>query len=518
VVDQNEFFRNATLRICGALDIVVGLGALFDYLSRFMPADRLLLQRLERDPDAMRIVGRAGPGGYERLDIRLTLPDGVLEEIDKFDSSWHAGDLPTAVRFNRPRESPLSTAMAAALGEPMSSAMVLPLVVEGEFAGSLVLLAQGEDRFSEADAELFADMKDPVFVAFSNALKHEETVRLKERLADDNRFLRRELFHLTGDQIVGADFGLRSVIDQVRQVAPTESPVLITGETGTGKDLLANAIHMSSPRREGPFVPVNCGAIPDSLLDSELFGHERGAFTGAPSRKQGRFERASGGTIFLDEIGEMPLDAQVRLLRVLQHREIERLGGTERIPVDIRIVAATNQDLSARVNAGSFRKDLWYRLNVFPIMVPPLRDRVIDIPALVEHFVERKTEELKLGEVPSLDPGAMDILKGYSWPGNVRELENVIERAMIVHGGHPLRFDDLKAREGDPEPGMGRGAAKPTLDLALVMKSHIERVLAMAGGKIHGPGGAAELLGMNPSTLRYRIGKLGIRVERQTTE
>jgi len=514
VVDQNEFFRNATLRLCGTLDLAAGLGALFEYISRFITADRLFLHRLDPDGGGMRIVARVGPEGHEGMNLLLPLPDAALDHIDDMGREWDAQGEPTAVIFNRSAENPLSQAMLEALDLPLSSALVLPLVVEKEFAGSIALVAEGNNRFTEDDARLFATLKDPLFVALSNALKHEEAVKLKDRLADDNRFLRRELHQLTGDQIVGVDFGLRDVMDQVRRVAPTESPVLITGETGTGKDLIANAIHRGSPRREGPFVPVNCGAIPDSLLDSELFGHEPGAFTGALSRRLGRFERADGGTIFLDEIGEIPPDAQVRLLRVLQHREIERLGGVDRIPVDLRIIAATNQDLVERVKAGRFRQDLWFRLNVFPIAVPPLRDRVVDLPALVDHFVEKKTEELKLGEPPVLAPGTLEVLKGYGWPGNVRELENVLERAMIVHRGEPLRFDDLKARGKQPESGPGEGPLSHTLELEPVLKSHIERVVGLAGGKIHGPGGAAELLGMNPSTLRYRLKKLGIRVER----
>jgi transcriptional regulator with GAF, ATPase, and Fis domain len=302
---------------------------------------------------------------------------------------------------------------------------------------------------------------------------------------------------------------------QVRQVATTESPVLLTGETGVGKDVIANAIHLNSPRRDGPFIPVNCGAIPDALLDSELFGHEKGAFTGALSQKRGRFERANKGTILLDEIGEMPLEAQVRFLRVLQHREIERLGGTERISVDIRIIAATNQDLPSLVRAGRFREDLFFRLNVFPIDVPPLRQRISDIPALVQHFIERKTRELKIGDTPLLAEGAIDNLMAYDWPGNVRELENVIERAMILHRDGRLRFDDLGAYlTGKPSVVTPAREAEP-LELDALVKCHIQRVLNLANGKIHGPGGAGELLGVNPDTLRYRMKKLGIPFRKQ---
>jgi transcriptional regulator with GAF, ATPase, and Fis domain len=255
-------------------------------------------------------------------------------------------------------------------------------------------------------------------------------------------------------------------------------------------------------------VAVNCGAIPESLLDSELFGHEKGAFTGALSKKRGRFERAEGGTILLDEIGEMPLEAQVRLLRVLQHREIERVGGSDRIPVDIRIIAATNKDLPAMVRAGQFREDLWFRLNVFPIAVPPLRERASDVPALVQHFIERKAGELKIGDTPQLADGAIDQLMTYHWPGNVRELENLIERAMILHGGKPLRFDDL-GRPLQP-PVVPREAADELVDLDTLVAGHIQRALTTTNGKIHGPGGAGEILGVNPNTLRSKMKKLGI--------
>lgn len=344
----------------------------------------------------------------------------------------------------------------------------------------------------------------------ANTLAHREVLRLRDRLADDNRYLNRELLRISGDEIVGADFGLRGVMHKVRQVAPTESPVLLMGETGVGKDVVANAIHLGSPRREGPFIPVNCGAIPQSLLDSELFGHEKGAFTGALARKRGRFERADKGTILLDEIGEMPHEAQVRLLRVIQHREIERVGGTERIAVDIRIIAATNKDLESMVQAGRFREDLWFRLNVFPITVPPLRDRASDIPALVQYFIERKAGELKIGETPRLATGALDDLMAYDWPGNVRELENLVERAMILHRGEPLRFDELGTPPSSISAGPPLETGKEILDLDAVTRRHIQRVLGMTGGKIHGPGGAGELLGVNPNTLRYRMQKLGI--------
>jgi transcriptional regulator with GAF, ATPase, and Fis domain len=519
MVDENEFFREATLRICGNLRIEEGLHSCFEYISKHIPADRIYLERNEPDLSAMRILVRADARGGERMDTLLPYSEQARAAMDEMAEVWRAGDLPPVLVINRSQEEPVTRGILTALDEPVSSAMSLPLIIEDRVAGALAVIAEGDDRYTPDHARLYATLKEPFFVAMANTMQHEEVVRLKNLLAEDNRYLNRELLRVLGDEIVGADFGLREVMQQVRHVAPTESPVLLTGETGVGKDVIANAIHLGSYRREGPFIPVNCGAIPDSLIDSELFGHEKGAFTGALTRKRGRFERAHGGTILLDEIGEMPLDAQVRLLRVLQHREVERVGGTERTPVDIRVIAATNQDLGRMVEAGRFREDLWFRLNVFPIHVPPLRKRRNDIPALVQHFMERKAEELKVGETPRLAPGSMGVLMGYAWPGNVRELENVVERAMILHRGEPLRFDDLGASFSEAPMHDGSGAANGTggdaLELEVVTANHIQRVLRMTRGKIHGPGGAGELLGVNPNTLRYRMKKLGIPFRKQ---
>jgi transcriptional regulator with GAF, ATPase, and Fis domain len=340
-------------------------------------------------------------------------------------------------------------------------------------------------------------------------LKHREILKLKDLLADDNRYLHGELRRMSGDEIVGANFGLRDVMHKVHQVASLDSPVLLLGETGVGKDVIANTIHYSSSRSNGPFVSVNCGAIPDTLIDSELFGHEKGAFTGALSQKRGRFERADKGTIFLDEIGELPPQAQVRLLRVLQSREIERVGGDKTIPLNIRIIAATNRNLEEMVKMRKFREDLWFRLNVFPVWIPPLRDRNADIPALLQHFITMKSKELNMPAIPDLAPGAIDLLMQYHWPGNVRELENIVERAIILNPHGPLRFDEFIRSEQDKRPAISERQSEPD-ELEYVISSHIQNVLLKTEGKVHGPGGAAELLGINPSTLRARMNKLGI--------
>jgi transcriptional regulator with GAF, ATPase, and Fis domain len=306
-------------------------------------------------------------------------------------------------------------------------------------------------------------------------------------------------------------------MERVNLVAASDVPVLILGETGTGKEVIARAIHMRSPNRNGPFIRVNCGAIPNELIDSQLFGHEKGSFTGAEQSREGWFERANGGTLFLDEIGELPLDAQVRFLRVLQDGFVERVGGHQSIHVDVRIVAATHRDLASMVRERSFREDLWYRLAVFPILLPPLRDRTDDICALANHFAERAA--LRFG-LPAAHPTAADLrlLERYEWPGNIRELGAVIDRAAILGNGQGLEV--AKALGFHPGPARQSAAAQPTsasplsaeaqLSLDSAMRAHIERVLEMTRGKIEGADGAAALLEINPHTLRARMRKLGI--------
>jgi transcriptional regulator with GAF, ATPase, and Fis domain len=304
-------------------------------------------------------------------------------------------------------------------------------------------------------------------------------------------------------------------MEMVQQVAPLNNTVLLMGETGTGKEVIANAIHFASPRKDGPYIKVNCGAIPESLIDSELFGHEKGAFTGAVSERRGRFERANGGTIFLDEIGELPPQSQVRLLRVFQSREIERVGGERPIPIDIRVIAATHRNLASMVSENKFREDLWFRLNVFPIIVPPLRQRKEDVPALTRHFVELKSREAGIAIPPAIAPGALERLMNYGWPGNVRELENIVERELIRHRGGQLKFDSLLPSErGGETQSVAEGKGGGPLNLDEAMSLHISNVLEMTKGKIHGPGGAAELLGINANTLRARMNKLGIKYGR----
>jgi len=506
--DDNEFFREATLRICGNLTLEKALHSTLLYVREHVPVDLFYMQYYDPGLGATRTIARADVTGGTRLDLitRLSERDQVDRNIKELAVVGQARVM------NRPDDNWMATKMCQVYGlDPKAISLLhFQLVRDEHLFASIAPIRLQRDGFTEEHARRMTLLAEPFKVAMINALRYRDLQHLQRTLEDDNRFLHDELQRLAGDEIVGADHGLRDVMSMVRQVAPTDSPVLITGETGVGKDLIATALHQYSPRRKGPFIAVNCGAIPGSLIDSELFGHEKGAFTGALAMKRGRFERANKGTIFLDEIGEMPMDAQVRLLRVIQDREVERVGGTTSQKLDIRIVTATNKDLLARVKDGQFREDLYFRLAVFPIAVPPLRARREDLPALVQHFLERKSTDLKLGTVPRLADGAIELLTAYDWPGNVRELANVIERAMILHRDQPLRFEELDVASQPSTASPARNYSPDILLLDDVVKRHIEWVLKTTGGKIHGPGGAGELLGVNPNTLRSRMARLGV--------
>lgn len=511
---ENVFFREATLRICSSLDIGEALRSFFEYVRSQIPATRMYLHVHDVDLNLTQLVASAGEDPLDGAARLFYFPEtGRDERALRIRAELLLNE--GAIRvWNQPQEEKGIPEILQGLGlAPESSLMNMHLkLAGGNQIGSFAVFADGLDQYTAEHVRLLKMLHRPLAIALSNALKHQEVTRLKDLLADDNRQLYADLRSASGDEIIGSDFGLKAVMTLVRQVAPLDSPALLLGETGTGKEVIANAIHYSSPRKDGPFVKVNCGAIPEPLLDSELFGHERGAFTGAISQKRGRFERADKGTIFLDEIGELPPQAQVRLLRVLQEKEIERVGGTNPISVDIRVISATNRNLQDMVASGRFREDLWFRLNVFPIMIPPLRQRREDIPALVHHFINRKSRELKIPHRTELVPGAMEKLLAYHWPGNVRELANLIERALIQNRSGALSFETLPAAhaQADHEVPRKSGPNPNVLSLQEINSRHIRQALEMAGGKINGPGGAAQILGLNPSTLRARMKKLGI--------
>ena len=370
-----------------------------------------------------------------------------------------------------------------------------------------VTLRKLQEEAQEANARLLVanDELEQRVAARTDELRAAltEVEALRDRLEDENTYLRQEIRQsVNADELIGASPSHTELLGLIAQVAPTDASVLITGETGTGKELVARAIHEASSRQQRPLIKVNCAALPAALVESELFGHERGAFTGATAQRVGRFEVADRGTIFLDEIGELPLELQSKLLRVLQEGEFERVGGSDTIRADVRVIAATNRDIEEAVARGEFRDDLFYRLNVFPIRCPPLRERQGDIPLLVDHFVDKSS--VKVGkEPPAIPDTVMAQLEGYAWPGNVRELANVIERAVIVSAGGTLGLGPWLTGAAGPTGTAGR-------TLMEVERAHIVRVLETTSWRVRGPGGAAEVLGVKPTTLESRMQKLGV--------
>jgi formate hydrogenlyase transcriptional activator len=390
-------------------------------------------------------------------------------------------------------------------GEGLQSHCFLPLISRNRVLGVLGLGKRQEHAFTQDDVEFLSQVANQVAVAVENALAYGQIAALKDQLAQEKLYLEDEIrSEMHFEDIVGKSAALEHVLQQVETVAPTDATVLISGETGTGKELIARAIHQLSPRRPQAFVKLNCAAIPAGLLESELFGHERGAFTGAIAQRIGRFELADRGTVFLDEIGEIPLELQPKLLRVLQDREFERLGSPRTLRTDARLIAATNRDLAALVDKQQFRADLFYRVNVFPVHVPPLRERPEDIPLLVRHFAQQFAR--RLGKtIEAIPSDTMQGLIRYSWPGNIRELQNIIERAVILSPGPVLQVPlaDLKP--------LATGASPKNNDtLEAAERKHILAVLGETKWVLGGPNGAAVRLGLKRSTLQFRMRKLGI--------
>ncbi len=419
--------------------------------------------------------------------------------------------------------------------EGMQSVCAIPLLSDERSLGVLFFMAAREGAFHELRRDLLDQVGSAVAVALDHCLAYEEVRDLRDRLVRENVYLQEEIRREHPfEELVGSSPTLLAALRKIEQVAPTNTSVLILGETGTGKELVARAIHNRSARRDRPLVKVNCSAISAGLVESELFGHVKGAFTGALERRVGRFELADGGTLFLDEIGELPLEMQVKLLRVLQEQEFEPVGSSRTIRVDVRVIAATNRDLQEAVRTGRFRPDLFYRLNVFPIEVPPLRERRADIPQLVMFFLSRFSRNLGK-RITAVAPETMQHLCAYEWPGNVRELQNVIERAVVLCEGPVLEIDpDLiplsaaPSHASEPVTPSGSAEAPPANELARVRaaaaddiapleemeRRHIVAALESTAGVIHGPKGAARILKLHPNTLRSRMEKLGITFKR----
>jgi transcriptional regulator with GAF, ATPase, and Fis domain len=511
-----ERFQTVLLAVwqeaCRHIAISQSAAKIADMLVHHVPIDQLLLRRIDSERSCLETVA-AEPVHADRPQ-----PDARTQcsksEMKKLLAWCRRGEIAGA-GGQEPLADELRFVMPSGVD---GNVLVGPLGGRRRPSGVLILVASPGRTFNTQHAALMRVLLDPLSVALENDQRlHEMAVLRQAAEADKQSLLARLGRTKLGDTIVGADAGLRGVMERVELVARSDVPVLIFGETGTGKELVARVIHARSPRHAGPVQRVNCGAIPPELIDSQLFGHEKGAFTGAVETREGWFERADGGTLFLDEIGELPLAAQVRLLRVLQDGWLERVGGQRPVHVDVRIVAATHRDLAVMVAEGKFREDLWYRLAVFPILLPMLRERLEDIPELAVHFAERAATRFGL---PLMLPSAEDIglLVSYAWPGNVRELATVIDRAAILGNGKHLEVAKaLGVKTNVQRVPIEREKPTPTQPLSPeiaplenAIRKHIEAALAATHGRIEGPHGAAVLLAINPHTLRARMRKLGI--------
>jgi len=495
-----------TNQVVSNLELRDLLRAVVSSTRRVMGCDGVGITLPDRDNARLKIYALDYPLKDESVQEEglISVDDDVSGTVFRTGKLW-CGNVQEARRLGM-KDSARSEA---------GTVCILPLVSRGRVLGTFGVIKYEDNAFT-GDIEFLTQIGNQIAIAVENALAFAQIRELKDQLSKEKVYLEDEIrTEMNFAQIIGNSSSLRKVLKHVETVAPTDSTVLIYGETGTGKELIARAIHDLSPRRSKPFMKLNCAAIPTGLLESELFGHEKGAFTGAIAQRIGRFEVANGGTIFLDEIGEVPLELQTKLLRVLQEREFERLGSSRTLRTDARLIAATNRDLEVMVSEQKFRSDLFFRLNVFPVHVPPLRERQGDIPLLVRHFTQQFSRRMKkaMDTIPS---AAMDALCRYHWPGNIRELQNVIERAVIISTGPSLSIDvsDLKLPKSDrtAERSASPHSENGTLHNVLeeTERQQILKALKQSNWVVAGPNGAAAHLGMKRTTLQQRIRKLGI--------
>jgi formate hydrogenlyase transcriptional activator len=499
--DRLRLLLDLNNNMVSKLDLRAVLQTMSSSIRRVMECDIAAVTLPDSANDRMRIFAMDFPEGTGILREEFSIPmnQSISGKVFREAKPWN-GRIAEGVEPYQSHKSPL-------LAEGFQFGCMVPLV--SRRATVLGVLGLGRKRppeFSQDDVDFVTQLSTQLAIAVENALEHREVTEVKERLANQTLYLQEEIrTEHNFEEIVGDSPALKEALQQVETVAPTDSTVLILGETGTGKEVIARAIHNLSARRDQPFVKVNCAAIPLGLLESELFGHERGAFTGAIAQKIGRFELANHGTLFLDEVGDIPLELQPKLLRVLQEQEFERLGSAKTVKVDVRLIAATNADLVHMVEERRFRADLYYRLNVFPIRIPPLRDRTGDIPLLVRYFTQKYARLMKKN-IATIPGAAMDALTRYPWPGNIRELENFIERAVILSSGPELRIAIAELKS--PAGAAAVSPAPTTLEAA--EREHILRALAATQWLIGGPTGAAARLGMKRTTLQSRMKNLGI--------
>ena len=499
--------------VCRHIEIVDSVREISAILSKRIPMGQVLIRRIDVSRCCIETVALGVPvPDYLLPDVKTECVPHQMEEL----LLWAKEGRLTRRGDEGPAEALFDLMVPAGIS---GDTLVGPLDAPLGSCGILIVVAPSHQSFDSCHAALITTVLEPLAVALENDRRLREMAVMQTAAEADKDLLLTKLGRKdSGDKIIGADSGLRGVMERVSLVAKSDVPVLILGETGTGKEVIAKLIHTQASNHGGPFLRINCGAIPPELIDSQLFGHEKGAFTGAVDTHQGWFERADGGTLLLDEIGELPLAAQVRLLRILQDRWLERVGGRQPIHVNVRIVAATHRDLATMVREGKFREDLWYRLAVFPILLPPLRERQEDIAALARHFAERTAARFVL---PLALPSAEDLqlLLTYPWPGNIRELSTVIDRAAILGNGRRLEIAHALGGAAPQSAGLKKSALpgqvtdlvpSRILSLDAAMKQHIEMALSSTCGRIEGRRGAAFLLKINPHTLRARMRKLGI--------
>ncbi len=510
---QDTFLIEIWREACKHIELHDSTVAIAKIVAKRIPIGQVIVRRYTPDPCCLVTIAGEVSGKNKRLaEDKQTLSKSDGKRVEDWCSQT------TSLQVNK-RVTGLAKILLPSSVEP--PCVIIPLSGRFGSRGILLISPKTEQDFDADQVRLLNSLREPFAVALDNDLHVHEITALRAAAESDRGALLQKLGRkeLT-EVIVGEQAGLKTVMERVALVAGSDVPVLILGETGTGKELIARALHLRGRNPSGPFIRVNCGAIPAELIDSQLFGHEKGSFTGAEQARQGWFERADGGTLFLDEIGELPLEAQVRFLRVLQDGFVEKVGGAHPIHVNVRVVAATHRELASMVREGKFREDLWYRLAVFPILLPPLRERKDDISPLVEHFSERAAHRFGL---PYVEASAANIavLQNYDWPGNIRELGAVIDRAVILGGGKKLDVETalgygklevtqpIRNSEVATFPGpVLKSESIPSLDD--VAKAHIENVLRMVRGKVEGRRGAASILKINPHTLRARMRKLGI--------
>jgi len=500
---------------CRHIDVRQAVAELARFLARHAPVEQLHVRRLDTASRAIETAASStGPStatGEATGKGPFSSAFSKVLQACRSGRSWHAAG-------GQLRTDPVARYLLADEWDIDAADVVAePLVMDSQPVGVGVLVSAPGDKFTARHRALFRNVLEALAASLTSDHQLHELIAQRDAAEADKRSLLTRLGRdQLADVIVGQDAGLRHVMERVDLVAQSNLTVLILGETGSGKEVVARAVHMRSSHAEGPFVRVNCGAIPPELIDSELFGHDKGSFTGATESRQGWFERADGGTLLLDEIGELPMAAQVRLLRVLQDGSFERVGGRTSINVDVRIIAATHRDLPTMIGAGRFREDLWYRISSFPIRLPPLRERLDDIASLASHLATRAARRFG---VPPLAPDDTDIalLRAYSWPGNVRELAAVIDRAVILGGGKRLEIaaalgpsgvSTFDGQRASPQAPSSHNALLLTLDEA--MAQHIRAALRASKGRVEGPHGAAKILDINPHTLRARMRKLQI--------